>query len=261
MRTIREGSMSFGLINIPVKLYPATQEKKLSFSYLRKDDLCPIRYARICERTGEEVPFEDIVKGYRQESGEYVVLKDEDFEKADVRKAHVIEIFQFTEEKNVDSIFFEKPYYLIPTEGAEGAYGLFRDAINKSGKIGIAKFVMRNKEKLAAVRVIGDILILNQLRYFSEITKPEDIEIPQAGIAGGNELDLAINLINELSADFNPEKYHDSYTEELLRIINEKSRGKEPKTKGEIPQPTIEMKDIAEKLKQSLEYAKKNEPM
>lgn len=256
MRSIWEGSISFGLINIPVKLYSATQEKKLSFSFLKRDDLCPIRYARICEKTGEEVPFENLVRGYKQESGKYVILEDEDFDKADTRRAHTIEVFQFTEENGVDSIFFEKPYYLAPTEEANEAYALFRDALVQSKKIGMAKFVMRNKEKLATVKVIGDIIILNQLRYFNEILKPEEINVPEQGISGKKELEMAMRLIDELSADFNPEKYYDSYTEELLRIIDEKSRGRTPEARGEIPQPTTNMKEIASKLKQSIEYAR-----
>ena len=258
MRSIWEGSISFGLINIPVRLYTAVREKKLAFKYLRKEDLCQIKYVRVCKTTGEEVPYEEIVKGFEYEKGEFVVLDDEDFKKADVRKTHSIEVFQFAAEEEIDNDFFEKPYYLEPTKEAGKAYALLRSALKKSGKVGVAKFVLRAREKLAVIKQKGDMIILQQIRFADEIVDSEDLIIPKVLRGQQNELEIAVKLIEQLSAPFEIEKYHDTYTEALEKVIDQKSKGKVPKAKGKIPMPVTEMEDIMVKLRESLENAQKH---
>ena len=148
MHAIWEGSISFGLINIPIRLYTASRERKLAFHYLHKGDLCPIRYVKVCKITGEEIPYQEIVRGYEYSKGNFVILEDADFEKADVKKTHLIDVFQFVDEKEIDPIYYEKPYYLEPQKTSQKAYSLLREAFKKTGKVGIAKFVLRTREYL-----------------------------------------------------------------------------------------------------------------
>ncbi len=256
MRPIWEGTISFGLINIPVRLYNASKEKRLAFNYLRKEDLCPIKYVRVCRDSGEEVPYEDIVKGYEYQKGDFIVLEDKDFERANVKKTHSIDVFQFADISGIDLKLLEKPYYLEPKKEAQKAYVLLREALKKSKKVGVAKFVLRTKENLAIIRPEGNILVLDKIRYEEEIIKPEDLDIPAAEKIEKRELDIAVKLIDQLTDVFKPENYKDTYTEELKRVIVEKSQGKIPESRGEEPEPTTEMEEIMEKLKKSLEYAR-----
>jgi DNA end-binding protein Ku len=178
MRAIWLGSLSFGLVNIPIRLYSATVERKLKFNYLHKKDLSPIRHARICREDGQEVPYEDVVKGYEYQKGNYIILTNDDFRKANLRKTGAIEIVEFVREDEVDSVFFEKPYYLEPDREARKAYALLREALRRSGRVGIARFVLKNREHLGIVKPEGNILILNQLRFKSEIKEAEGLNIP-----------------------------------------------------------------------------------
>ncbi|HCP08386.1 MAG TPA: Ku protein [Candidatus Moranbacteria bacterium] len=258
MRAIWQGSISFGLINIPVRLYSATKERKLSFNYLRKEDLCPIKYVKVCRNSGEEVPYDDIVKGYEYKKGDWVVLSDEDFKKADVKKTNTIEVFQFASEKEIDPSLYEKFYYLEPVKEARKAYVLLREALKKSKKVGIAKFVLRTKEKLAVVRPMDNLIILDAIRFADEIREPEELNIPGKEKIENKDIEIAVKLIDQLTEVFKLEKYHDTYTEELERVISEKSKGKVPEAKGEIPVPVTEMEDIMAKLRESLaQHAKK----
>ena len=172
MRSIWSGAISFGLINIPVKLYPAVEEHALDFDMLRRQALCPIRYARVCRDTGEEVPYDDIVKGYEYRKGDYVVLEDTDFKAAAAGKSQTIDISEFVNASEIDPKLFEKPYYLEPSKQARNAYGLLREALKKTGKVGVGRFVLRNKERPVAVRPEGDLLVLEQMRFLSEIREP-----------------------------------------------------------------------------------------
>lgn len=258
MRAIWEGSISFGLINIPVRLYTASRERKLAFHYLHKGDLCPIKYMKVCKTTGEEIPYREIVRGYEYEKGNFVILEDKDFEKADVKMTHLIDVFQFVDEKEIDSIYLEKPYYLEPQKNASNAFALLREALNKTKKVGVAKFVLRTREYLAMVRPSNDLIILNQLRYEDEIVPPNDLTLPSSKIVQKRELDIAIKLVEQLSEKFKISKYRDTYTESLQKIIAIKTKGKVPKAKGKVPIPTTEMEDIIEKLKQSLKSTQRN---
>jgi DNA end-binding protein Ku len=258
MRAIWSGSLGFGLVNIPVRIYSAADtESKIKFDMLHGKDMGRIRYAKVCQLEGEEVPNEEIVKGFEYEDGEYVIMTDEDFKKADVGLAKSIEIMDFTDESQIDEMYFEKPYYLEPDKGAGKAYGLLRDALKKIGKVGIARFVLRNREHLAAIRPYDSVLVLNQLRYSSEIRKPEGLDLPESGETDERELELALALVDKLSGDFKPEKYHDTYTEELRDIIRQKAEGRVPVAKGGEPEPTAVI-DLMEVLKKSLEQENKS---
>ena len=256
MQSIWSGAISFGLIHIPVKLYTAVTENNLDFTMLRKQDLCPIGYARVCRDTGEEVPWEDIVKGYEYKKGDYVVLEDEDFKRANVAKTQTIDVIEFVNATEVDSIYLEKPYYLEPVKEAGKAYVLLREALKKTGKAAVVLFVLRNRQHLALMKPEGDLLILNQMRFASEIRKPDGLTLPAEAEASQKELDMAIRLIDELSEPFRPEEFHDTYREELERVIEEKTQGRTPEPRGEAPVPTA-VPDLMAKLRESLEAAKR----
>ena len=253
MRAMWLGSISFGLVNIPVRLYSATGgEAKLDFDLLHEKDKSPIRFARICKVEGEEVPYQELVRGYEYSDGEYVIVTDEDFQKANVMKTRAIQIMDFVKETEIDDIFFEKPYFLEPDKGAAKPYALLREALKQSGMVGIASFVLRNREHIAAIRPSGDVLVLDQLRYASEIRSPESLKLPESADIDKREMDLALALVNQLTDEWKPEKYHDTYTEELRRVIEEKAQGRAPAPKGEEPKPT-EVVNLMDALKQSLE--------
>jgi DNA end-binding protein Ku len=255
MRSIWSGSIGFGLVNIPVKLYSASQSHDgLDLDMLHKEDHSPIRYARICREDGEEVPYDDIVKGYEYREGDYVILTQEDFKKADAKKTKTLEIRQFVDEPEIDSRYYEKPYYLEPDKGAERAYALLRDALAKAGKIALAKYAMRARDNMGAIKPIGDALVLNQMRFPSDLRSPADLKFPKDK-AKKEELDMAMALIRQLDKPFIPEDWHDTYTEELEEVIEEKAKGQKPKARGKAPEDT-KVKDLMSTLKASLESAK-----
>jgi DNA end-binding protein Ku len=252
MRALWSGSLSFGLINIPVRIFSATLDRTLNFVMLHNKDLSPIRFARICKADGKEIPYEDIVKGYEYQPGDYVVLVEEDFEQANVKKTKSIEIMDFIDEKEIDTIYYEKPYFLEPGKGADKAYVLLREALKKSKKVALAKFVLHNREHLAVVKPYDQIIILNQLRYNSELKKPDQLQLPASVKTSPQEITMALKLIDQLTGHFEPEKYHDTYTEELENIIEAKAKGKKPRAKGKEPKITP-VKDMMRLLKESLE--------
>lgn len=221
---------------------------------LHKEDLSPIRFARVCRRDGKEIPFEDIVKGYEYESGDYVVLVDEDFKKANPKETSSIEIQNFVVEEEIDPLFFEKPYYLEP-EKSKKPYALLAEALKRSKKVGVAKFVLRNKEHLAVVRPENNLLVLEQLRFKEEIRKPEGLKLPDSKIAEGKEVELALQLIDQLTVKFNPDDYKDTYTAELKEVIEAKAKGRTVKPKGGVPEP-VKVHDLMDVLKKSLEREK-----
>ncbi len=255
MRAIWSGALSFGLVNIPVKLYSATGGNKLELDMLHKKDLSPIRYARICRADNKEIPYEDIVKGYEYRPGDYVILSDEDFKKANVEKTKTIDIQEFSKESEIDTIYFEKPYYLEPEKGAEKAYVLLRESLKKSKKIGIAKFVLRNREHLAAIKPSGNVLVLEQMRFDEEIREVKDLNLPDNKKAAVKEIEMAMSLIEQLTESFNPKQFKDTYTDELKKVIEAKAKGKPVKAKGKERKPT-EVSDLMAMLKKSLEKEK-----
>jgi DNA end-binding protein Ku len=255
MRSIWSGAISFGLIYIPVRLYSASESKTLDFNLLRRGDQCRIRYARVCRETGEEVPYEDIVKGYEYSKGQYVVMEDEDFERAAPRKSKTIDIVNFVEAAEIDTKFLEKPYFLEPDPAAKKVYALLREALKKSQKVGVARFVLRTREHLALIKAEDNVLVLNQLRFADEIRQPDDLELPAEEDLGERELEMAVKLIDQLTEAWQPEQYKDTYTEDLLRIIQEKVEGREIQPAEDEPVP-IEVTDLFAKLSESLEMAK-----
>jgi DNA end-binding protein Ku len=255
MRAIWSGAISFGMVNIPVKLYSAVEESSLNLHMLAKEDLSPIKFKRVAASDGREVDYKDIVKGYEIEKDRYVLLEESDFERASAEKSRAIEIHSFVEEQEVDSVYFDKPYYLEPEKSASKAYALLREALKETGKVGVAAYVMRNKEHIAILKVSGDVIVLNQIRYQSEVRDTSELNLPSSKDTDEKEVELAIKLINQLSDPFNPEDYEDTYKEELLKVIEAKAKGKVIEISGEAPSPT-KVKDLMAALKESLATSK-----
>jgi len=250
MRPIWTGSISFGLINIPVKLFSAVQESSLDLDMLDSKDHSNIKFRRVNENTGKEIAYENIVKGYKLDSG-YVILEDEDFEAADAVKTKMIEIINFVNEQEIDSLYYEQPYYLEPEESAMKAYALLRDALQLSGKVGVTTFVLRNKEGLAILKPYKNVIVLNRIRFSQEIREPSELKLPPVSKAKTKEMDMANQLVEHLTETFNIEKYKDTYTAKLLEIIKKKSKGKKisvPKLKL-VPKQSDNLMDM---LKASL---------
>jgi DNA end-binding protein Ku len=256
MRALWSGSLSFGLINIPLKLYSASKARPLNFKLLEKHSQCEISYQRICKKNHKEVPYEDIVKGYEYRKGDYVVLTDEDFKKAKAEETRTIDIINFSDEDDIDPKYYEKPYYLEPDKRAERAYALLREALKRAGKVAIAKFVMKDKQHLAAIKTEDNVLVLNQLRFQDEIRAPEDLNIPKKKDFSKKEMDLTTKLIDQLTEKFKPEKFKDTYTEKMLSIINAKAKGKKPPVAKTKEEPEGEVFDLMAALKASLDKEK-----
>lgn len=256
MRSIWKGSLSFGLVNIPVHMYTASREKEISFVLLHKKDHSEIRYARICKAEGKEVPWDEIVKGYEYEKGEFVVLQDEDFEKANLKKTKTIEIINFVKEDEVDTIYYVKPYFLEPDKNSENAYSLLREALKKSQKVGLARYVLRNREHLAVVKHHDNMIILIELRYQNELVRSEDLKIPSPIKTSSKELNIAVQLIDQLTVPFKPKEYVDTFTKEIKAIINQKAKGRAIHPKTEAPKAS-KVHDIMSLLEASLEKKKK----
>lgn len=233
-------------------MYTASKDKEISFTLLHKKDLSEIRYARICKSEGKEVPWDEIVKGYEVDNGDFVVFDDKDFEKINLKKSKTIEIIQFVDQEDIDPIYYVKPYFLEPDKNGDKAYGLLRDALKKSGKMGLAKYIIRNREHLGVIKFHEDMIILNELRYESELLTTKNLEIPSVQKINSKEMDMAVQLIDQLTAPFTPSKYKDTYTEEVKQAIKQKAKGKpvHPKTQ---PAPSSKVTDIMSLLKASLE--------
>ncbi len=223
MRAIWKGAISFGLVNIPIALYPATRREELKFQMLRASDLSPINYKRVAEVDGKEVPWEEIVKGYEFEKGKFIVLKDEDFSRVDIEAARTVNITDFVQLKEVDPMFFSKPYYMAPEKGGEKAYTLLREALEASGKLGIAKVVIKTREYLAAVKPERRGLVLELMHFADELVEPSESQIPEKSReVGKKELEMAKALIEGMTSKWDPAKYKDDYREALLKLIDEK---------------------------------------
>jgi DNA end-binding protein Ku len=223
---------------------------------LRRGDLCPVKYSRVCREDGKEIPWEDIVKGYEYKDGDYVVLDKEDFEKANVEKTKTIDILDFVREAEIDSLFYEKPYYLEPEKAGTKPYALLREALKKSKKVGIGNIVIRNREHVGVVKPYGNLLLFNQLRYHDEMRDYKDLNLPDAKAIKDKELEMAVELIEKSATKFKPEEYEDTYIEDLKKLIEQKAKGKKPKTKGKAPRPT-KVIDMMTLLKKSLSQQKK----
>jgi DNA end-binding protein Ku len=254
MKAIWTGSIGFGLVNIPIKMYSAVEDSSLDLDMLDKKDHANIKFKRVNGNTGKEVAWENIVRGYRI-SEKYVVLDKSDFEKASPEKTKHIEITQFVEETEIDSTFFETPYFLEPEKTGVRAYSLLREALHKSGKAGVGVFVMHNREHVCIIKSKDDVIVLNRIRFAQEIRSPKELNLPTAKSKPA-ELKMAVSLINQLTKPFDVKKYKDDYSEKLMKIIKAKSKGK---TVPFTPMKVVhsKTKDLMEQLKASLTTKRK----
>ena len=253
MRSIWNGSIQFGLVSIPVKLYSGSEDRKLDLDMLDRNNNARIRYKRVNEETGEEVEWKDIVKGYKKGES-YIVLEKEDFEAANMKKSKTIDIEEFIDEKEVSDVLFKKPYFLEPQKEGGKSYNLLRDALKKTKKLGVATFVMRQKEHLSLVGIYKDALVLHVIRFADEIRDPGELKLPEAKVTK-KEVDMAISLIDQYTSEFSFEKFKDVYNDQLLKIIESKSAGKVSKAEKFESKPTA-AKDLMAQLKASLERKK-----
>jgi DNA end-binding protein Ku len=255
MRSLWTGAISFGLVNIPVKLYSGSESHSLDLDMLHSKDLSPIRFARVCRDDGKEVPWDEIVKGYEYRKGDYVVLTKEDLAKAAPGRQDTLDIVAFVNEKEVDPVYFEKPYYLEPGKGAGKVYTLLCQALEQSGKVAITKYVLRNREHMGCIRAQDDLLVMIQMRFADEVRAADAIKQPKQPKISKPEMDLALQLISQLTKPFDPSEYKDDYQEELERIVEEKAAGKTPTA---TPTPRkAEVKDLMAALKKSLDQGKR----
>jgi DNA end-binding protein Ku len=259
MRAIWKGSISFGLVNIPIGLYPATRKEELTFRLLRKSDLSPVNYKRVAEKDGKEVPWDQIVKGYEYEKGKYVVLRGEDFQRVDLEATQTVDIKDFVDLEEIDPIFFYKPYYLEPQKGGDKAYALLRDSLEKSKKVGIAKVVIKTREYLAGVKPEDGVLVLELMHFPDELADASKLHVPRKVEVGKREMNMATALIDSMTSKWDPQKYHDEYREALMEVIEEKveAGGKEIEEKPrKAPKPT-KVIDLVSVLQKSLEQSGK----
>jgi DNA end-binding protein Ku len=262
-RAIWSGSISFGLLNVPVKLYSAVSKKNVSFRELRQSDGSRVRHKRVAEADGEEVPYEEIVKGYEVAPDQFITITREELEELDPKKTRAIEIEDFVDLDEIDPIYFDHPYYLGPDKGAEKAYKLLVEAMDESRKVAIARFVLRNRESLAAIRPMGGVLTMATMRFADEVVSPreisDEIDVDGDGAPAKRELDMAKTLIDSLSSDFEADKYRDEYREELLAMLERKAKGEEVvSTTTEAPTPT-KAPDLMAALEESLAAVKGEE--
>lgn len=252
-RAMWKGSLAFGLVNIPVELYSAVRDHRPKFRLLHGKDESPVHYERVCQSEGKPVAWEDLVKGYEYERGQFVVLTKDDFKTAAVEKTKTLDILDFVDPKEVDERYFETPYYLQASKGADRSYALLREAIRESGKIGIAKIILRDSQHLAAVEVIGDALVLTMMRFADELADLADFTFPKSEGIRAAELKMAIQLVENLSAKWEPEKYTDEYRDNLMRLIHAKIKGRKPKLVERETPRQAEVVDLMERLRASLE--------
>lgn len=253
MRAIWSGTISFGLVSVPVRMYTATESKELRFHFLDRRDMSPIGYEKVSKESGEAVPSDEIVRAFEIEKGQYVPLEDEDLDRLDIELTHSIDICDFVDLDEIDPIYFRKAYYLLPQDGAEKPYRLLVRALEETGKVGIAKVVIRNKQHLAALRAYDDVLVLETMYYADEIRQPESVN-GKAKLQKA-EVEMAKSLVENLSEPFKPDKYDDTYRKELLDLIRAKAKGKE------LPEPREEdegeVVDLMAALRESVERTKK----
>jgi DNA end-binding protein Ku len=256
-RAIWKGSISFGLVNIPIELHTAVRNHRPRFRMLHAKDKSPVRFERVCIRDGHPVAWEDLVKGYEYEKGHFVTVTKEDFQAAALNKTRTIDIIDFVKSDEIDDRFFETPYYLVPAKGGERAYALLREAIRESKRTGVAKFILREAQHLAAVEVIEDALLHSVMRFADELIDEEQIELPAGKDVRPQQLQMAKALVNSLAADWDPSKYTDQYRDYLMRIVKGKMKGKEVALAPDTTPRQAEVVDLMERLRRSLEQGGK----
>jgi DNA end-binding protein Ku len=251
-RALWKGSLAFGLVNIPVELHTAVRDHRPRFRMLHAKDQSPIQLTRVCAREGEPVAWEDLVKGFEYSRGHFVVLTREDFEAAAVEKTRTIDILDFVEAEEIDDRFFETPYYLAPSKGGERAYALLRQAMRETGRIGIAKFILRDALHLAAIEVIGDAIVLTMMRFADELVDTGGLSLPADSAVRKQDLAIAKTLVNNLNAPWDPSKYTDEYRDNLMRIIKGKMKGKTVELESREQPRDGKVIDLMERLKAGL---------
>jgi DNA end-binding protein Ku len=251
-RSIWTGAISFGLVSVPVRLFAATESKELKFHFLDRRTMAPIGYDKVSKETGKHVDPEEIVRGFQVSKGTFVELTDEDIDRLDIELTHSIDICDFVSIDEIDPIYFRKAYYLLPQEGAEKAYRLLAKALEETGRVAIAKIVIRNKQHLACVRPMGKALVLETMYYADEVRQPEDAPAPRLRDA---EVEMATTLIENLAAKWDPAKYHDLYRNQLLDLLEQKADGKALPAPQEAAEG--EVVDLMEALRQSVAQTKK----
>ena len=251
-RALWKGSLAFGLVNIPVELHTAVRDHRPRFRMLHAKDQSPIQFTRVCAREGKPVAWEDLVKGFEYSKGHFVVLTKEDFEAAAVEKTRTIDILDFVEAEEIDDRFFETPYYLAPSKGGERAYALLRQAMRETGRIGIAKFILRDALHLAAIEVIGDAIVLTMMRFADELVDAGGLSLPADSTVRKQDLEIAKTLVNNLNARWDPSKYTDEYRDNLMRIIKGKMKGKRVELESREQPREGKVIDLMERLRASL---------
>ncbi|HAH26229.1 MAG TPA: Ku protein [Prolixibacteraceae bacterium] len=254
MKAIWKGAINFGLVNIPVKLYSATEQSSLNLDMVDRRDMAKIHFKRVNENTGKEVDWENIAKAYLLE-GEYIMLEDEDFEEAAPEKSKIISVNHFIDEDEIDTIYFENSYYVEPEKAGAKAYALLREALEKSGKVGVAQFVLRTSETLCVLKPLNETLVLSKIRFAQEIRSTESLSIPARSTVKSDELKMAITLINQYTTPFHIEKYKDEYSDALLKVVKARASGKRGKVR-KLKETESHTQSLMEQLKASLSKSK-----
>ena len=254
MRAIWKGSISFGLVNIPIALYPATRKEELKFRLLRAKDHSPVNYKRVAAKDGKEVPWDEIVKGYEYEKGKFVVLNEKDFQRVDLEATQTVDIQDFVDLDEIDPMYFYKPYYLEPQKGGDKAYTLLREALSDGKKVGIAKVVIKTRQYLAGVKALKDALVLELMHFAEELADAGKLNVPKKTTVGKREKDMAEALVKSMTSKWDPEKYKDDYREALMEVIEEKveSGGEELEDKPKEKKTPTKVIDLVAVLQESL---------
>lgn len=259
-RALWKGSIAFGLVNIPVELHTAVRDHRPRFRLLHHEDSSPIEYQRVCRREGKPVAWDDIVKGYEYEKGRFIVLTKDDFETAALEKSRAIDISDFVDKAEIDERFFDVPYYVTPTKASEHAYAVMREGLRETGKVGIARVMLRQVQHLAALDVLGDTLVLTLMRFADDLVDVSTVHTPEKVSVNSKEVQLARTLMGSLTSKWNPSKYEDKYTENLLRVIKSKLKGKKVRLAEEEEPRKAKVIDLMTRLRQSLEQSKSRPP-
>ena len=260
-RAIWKGSISFGLVNIPVSLHSAEVRNELSFHLLDRKNLSPVYYKRVDEATGKEVDWSNIVRGYEYEPGQYVVLSDEDLRRANVKATQTVEIIEFVDGSDIPPLFYDKPYYLQPDKKAHKSYALLREVMRRTGKYGIAKVVLRSRQYIAAVYPEGNVLVVNLLRYLYELRDASTLDVPSRVELSDGEIKMAQRLVETMFGEWDPKRYHDTYRDDLLRMIHYRVKtGQAAESREASPPPSRQTKvvNIMDLLKRSVEHTEKS---
>ena len=253
MASIWKGSLTFGLVHGPVEMKTAVRSDHISFRMLHAEDMSPIKYERVCAADGEPVPWNEIVKGYEYEKGKFVVLTDEDFKKAALDSSRTIDIIDFVREDEIDARFFETPYYLVPTKGGDKPYALLREAMRQSGVVGVGKVIIRRTQHLAGVRVVGQALVMELMRFANELVDISEFTFPGTDMLREQELTMANQLVENLAEPFDPERYTDDYRSNLMKLIRAKMKGKKVTAAEPLPEDEdAKVLDLMSRLQASL---------